>query len=365
MLNASFIRKVFFILPIIFIFGANVFGVQCYGLDLSAESAVLLESDSNTALFCKAADKRMTMASTTKIMTALLTIENANLNSEIVVNSEMVSVEGTSMGLLPGDSVSMRELCYGMLLPSGNDAANTAAYVICGSIPKFADLMNEKALEIGMENTHFMNPSGLTEDGHFTTAYDMALLGSYAIKNREFFNICSTKSIQVSYGNPPYNRTLKNHNKLLGLYEYCVGMKTGFTKKSGRCLVSAAKKDGVTLIAVTLNARDDWNDHIKLFEYGFEHTKSVPLNSLINGIKLKVVGSDKKSLALKLSYTPNYTVIDDKNLDVVREIYLTQFEYAPVKKGRIVGTAVFKEKDSGRVIARVPIETAEECAVLS
>ncbi|MDD6807859.1 MAG: D-alanyl-D-alanine carboxypeptidase [Oscillospiraceae bacterium] len=335
--------------------------MQCYGLDLSAETAVLLESDSNTALFCKEADKRMTMASTTKIMTALLTIENANLNSEIVVNSEMVAVEGTSMGLLPGDSVSVRELCFGMLLPSGNDAANTAAYVICGSIPKFADMMNKKAMEIGMTNTHFMNPSGLTEDGHFTTAYDMALLGSYAIKNREFFNICSTKSVQVSYGNPPYTRTLTNHNKLLKMYEPCVGIKTGFTKKSGRCLVSAAKKDGVTLIAVTLNASDDWNDHIKLFEYGFSHTECVPLNYNINGIKLKVVGATKKSVGLKLSFVPTYTRIDKKDLDVVREIYLNKFEYAPVKSGKVVGTAIFKEKGSGRLICTVPIETVEEC----
>lgn len=356
MLSAKYL-KVVFILPIVWV-GIIVFGVRGYGLDLSAETAVLLESDSNTALYCKNAEQTMTMASTTKIMTALLMIENANLNSEITVTEEMVAVEGTSMGLLPGDKVSLRELVYGMLLPSGNDAANTAAYVLSGSIPEFANLMNEKAAVIGMTNTNFVTPSGLDAEGHYSTAYDMALLGSYAIKNREFFNICSTKSIRVEYGNPPYSRTLTNHNKLLSMYDDCIGVKTGFTKKSGRCLVSAAERDGVTLVAVTLNASDDWNDHIEMFEYGFSVTSRKSLDSSLKGIRLPVTGGKNSSVSLQLSFSPEITVCETYNPNVVREIYLKKFEYAPISAGTIVGEAVYIDSDTGKRILTVPIVTA-------
>ncbi len=356
MLSAKYL-KVLFILPIVWV-GIIVFGVRGYGLDVSAETAVLLESDSNTALYCKNAEQTMTMASTTKIMTALLTLENADLNSEITVTEEMVAVEGTSMGLLPGDKVSVRELVYGMLLPSGNDAANTAAYVVSGSIPEFANLMNEKAAVIGMTNTHFVTPSGLDAEGHYSTAYDMALLGSYAIKNREFFNICSTKSIRVDYGNPPYSRTLTNHNKLLSMYDDCIGIKTGFTKKSGRCLVSAAERDGVTLVAVTLNASDDWNDHIEMFEYGFSVTSSKMLDSSLKGISLPITGGDKEAVSLKLGFSPEITVCETYNPNVVREIYLKKFEYAPIAKGTIVGEAIYRNSDTGEKILTVPIVTA-------
>lgn len=356
MLSAKYL-KVIFILPIVWV-GIIVFGVRGYGLDLSAETAVLLESDSNTALYCKNAEQTMTMASTTKIMTALLMLENANLNSEITVTEEMAAVEGTSMGLLPGDRVSVRELVYGMLLPSGNDAANTAAYALAGSIPEFANLMNEKAVTIGMTNTHFVTPSGLDAEGHYSTAYDMALLGSYAIKNREFFNICSTKSIRVDYGNPPYSRTLTNHNKLLSMYDDCIGIKTGFTKKSGRCLVSAAERDGVTLIAVTLNASDDWNDHIEMFEYGFSATSRKSLDSSLKGIGLPITGGNKTSVSLKLSFSPEITVCETYSPNVVREIYLKKFEYAPISAGTIVGEAVYIDSDTGKKILTVPIVTA-------
>lgn len=361
MLSTKYL-KVVFILPILCV-GIIVFGVRSYGLDLSAETAVLLESDSNTALYCKNAEQTMTMASTTKIMTALLALENADLNSEITVTEEMVSVEGTSMGLLPGDKVSLRELVYGMLLSSGNDAANTVAYAVSGDISKFADLMNEKAETVGMTNTHFVTPSGLDAEGHYSTAYDMALLGSYAIKNREFFNICSTKSIRVEYGNPPYSRTLTNHNKLLSMYDDCIGIKTGFTKKSGRCLVSAAERDGVTLVAVTLNASDDWNDHMDMFEYGFSVTSRKPLDSELSGIALPITGGKKPSVSLEFAFSPEITICETYNPNVVREIYLKKFEYAPILKGTIVGEAVYFDSDTGKKVLTVPIVTAGDVEI--
>lgn len=357
MLNTNYL-KVVFILPIICI-GIIVFGVRSYGLDLSAEAAVLLESDSNTALYCKNAEQTMTMASTTKIMTALLALENASLDCEITVTEEMVSVEGTSMGLLPGDRVSLYELVCGMLLSSGNDAANTVAYAMSGGLSGFADLMNEKAVSIGMTGTHFVTPSGLDADGHYSTAYDMALLGSYAIKNREFFNICSAKSIRLEYGNPPYTRTLTNHNKLLSMYDGCIGIKTGYTKKSGRCLVSAARRDGVTLVAVTLNASDDWNDHIKLFDYGFSATSRKALDSNLSKIKLPLTGGEKNHVSLEFAFSPEITVSETYNPNIVRKIYLKKFEYAPISKGTVVGEAVYIDSDTDKEVLTVPIITAE------
>jgi D-alanyl-D-alanine carboxypeptidase/D-alanyl-D-alanine carboxypeptidase (penicillin-binding protein 5/6) len=230
-----------------------------------------------------------------------------------------------------------------MLLESGNDAANVSARVIGKSRKKFVSLMNQKAKEIGMEDTQFKNPSGLTEEGHFSTAYDMALLGSFAIKNKQFRDICSQSSIRVSYGNPEYQRTFKNHNKLLNSVEGAFGIKTGFTKASGRCLVSAAEKNGVTLVAVTLSAPDDWNDHKKLFEYGFEKVKIYEMDFDTEKIELDVVGSDNKKIGVKLKNKLTYTAINEEmNPETV--VLCDKFLYSGVKKGDRVGCVkVFSE----------------------
>lgn len=336
-----------------------VFSPSVSALDLSAQSAVLMEADSGTIIYSENPDEQMPMASTTKIMTSIIALENADLYSDVAVTKEMVSVEGTSMGLLPGDQVSVYELVCGMLLASGNDAANSVAYIMSGGLPAFSDLMNKYAKQIGMTNSHFVTPSGLDSEGHYSTAHDMALLASYAISNREFLSICSSESIRVDYGNPPYMRTLTNHNKLLSKYEYCIGVKTGFTKKSGRCLVSAARKDGVTLVAVTLNAPDDWNDHIKMFDYGFSVTSRNTLDTTID-LKLPVVGGKSKTVDVKLAYEPQITTTEMYNPDVERTIYLNKFEYAPIKSGKIVGEAVYTEKGSGKVILTVPIVVAKD-----
>ncbi len=331
---------------------------NAFAMDLSAESAVLMEAESNTIIFSKNPDEKLPMASTTKIMTSIIALENADLYKEVAVTKEMVTVEGTSMGLLPGDKVSVYELVCGMLLSSGNDAANSVAYVMSGGIPEFSSLMNEYAQKIGMTNSSFVTPSGLDAKGHYSTAKDMALLGSYAVKNREFLDICSSEKVRIDYGNPPYLRTLSNHNKLLSKYENCVGIKTGFTKKSGRCLVSAAQKDGVTLVAVTLKAPDDWNDHIKMFEYGF----SVAARKTVdNGFdyEMPVVGGKQKSVELRLAYEPKITTTEMYNPDVVRKVYINKFEYAPIKSGRIVGEAVYIDESTGKELLSVPIITAK------
>ena len=312
-------------------------------LSLSAKSAILINALTNEVVYEKNAYEKRGMASTTKIMTALLTIERGNLHKTYVAKDEDVRIEGTSIGLKAGDRITLETLVQGMLLESGNDAANVSARVIGKSREKFVSLMNQKAKELGMEDTKFKNPSGLTEEGHFSTAYDMALLGSFAIKNKQFRDICSQSSIRVSYGNPEYQRTFKNHNKLLNSVEGAFGIKTGFTKASGRCLVSAAERDGVTLIAVTLSAPDDWNDHKKLFEYGFEKVKIYEMDFDTEKIELDVVGSDNKKIGVKLKNKLIYTAIDEEmNPETV--VLCDKFLYSGVKKGDRVGCVkVFSE----------------------
>lgn len=322
-------------------------------IGVSAQSAVLMCANSGEVLFNKNGNKQLSMASTTKIMTSLIALEAATPETEVTVTKEMVSVEGTSMGLLPGDSVSLRELVYGMLLQSGNDAANTVAYVVGGSPEGFAKLMNERAAEIGMVNTNFVTASGLDHENHYSTAYDMALLACESISNPEFASICSQKSARLTYGNPPYARTLTNHNRLLWKYEEAVGIKTGFTKKSGRCLVSAAERDGIVLVAVTLNAPSDWNDHISMFEYGFSKCERVSLGCDLSNVKLDIVGGEKSSASVQLAYEPVWL----KGKECSCRIMLKQLEYAPLNAGEIVGTAVFFSGD--KIIDEVPIEAAE------
>lgn len=239
-------------------------------LQVSAKSAILINADDGRILYAKNENERRPMASTTKIMTALITLETAAVNNKVVtITDKMVRVEGSSMGLRPGDKLSLRALAEGMLLVSGNDAANSAAIAISGSDQAFAVLMNKRAKELNMTNTHFVTPSGLDDENHYTTAKDLAILAAAAMHNPDFAEIASQKVMAVQFVNPDQTRKLKNHNKLLSMYDGCIGVKTGFTKKSGRCLVSSAQRNGVNLIAVTLNDPDDWKDHQKLLDYGF------------------------------------------------------------------------------------------------
>lgn len=302
----------------------------------SAKAYVVINAETGEVLVSSNAHLRLSMASTTKIMTALILAEQNTPEKEITATKEMVTVEGSSMGLLPGDKVSYYELLIGMLLPSGNDAANTAAICVAGSTEKFADLMNRRAAEIGMTNTHFVTPSGLDDKEHYTTAYDMSLLAAEALKNETIRDIVSKESITVTFGNPPYQRTLYNHNKLLGLYEYCIGVKTGFTKKSGRCLVSAAEKDGCRVIAVTLNDPNDWNDHCGLLDYGLSKLSLKDVTADIKLDALPVVGGKDDTVSVAV---PRYFCgcTDATQSGITAEVSAVPFVYAPVNCGQTVG----------------------------
>lgn len=349
------------------LFAAVVLTVLCAqsckvsAIGVSAEAAVLLCADTGEVLFAQNAYTHRSMASTTKIMTALLTLEENTPNREITTTAEMVRVEGTSMGLLPGDRVTLYALACGMLLSSGNDAANTAAVALAGSVDRFAARMNARAAEIGMCDTHFVTPSGLDDEAHYSTAYDMALLAREALGNPVFRSICQSRSLRVSYGNPPYLRTLTNHNRLLRMVDGCIGVKTGFTKKSGRCLVSAVERDGVTLIAVTLNAPDDWNDHITLFDFGFSRVKSAAADTDLHGMAVPVVGGTRRAVSVRVAGNPCIVSRTDGK-SVSRQIYLRPFVYAPVQQGDILGTAVYRQ--NGETVCAADIVAAADVPYL-
>ena len=334
------LRFVRFVSAFLLILAAVLPPLSAHAVSVSAEAAVLLCAETGEVLFDRQAHKRLPMASTTKIMTALLTLEAATPQRAVTVTPEMCAVEGTSMGLLPGDTVTLYALACGMLLSSGNDAANTAAVALSGSTHAFAQRMNARAAGIGMADTHFVTPSGLHADDHYSTAYDMALLACAALQNAQFARICESEQIRLSYGNPPYPRTLTNHNRLLRLYDSCIGVKTGFTKKSGRCLVSAARRDGVTLVAVTLRDPDDWNDHIALFESGFSQVHATALDGDVSALRVPVTGGEAKSVGVQCAEPP-HGVLPGSARDVKRTVYVQPFLYAPVRAGDIVGRAVY------------------------
>ncbi|MBR3844685.1 MAG: D-alanyl-D-alanine carboxypeptidase [Clostridia bacterium] len=319
-------------------------------LSVSAASALVMDASTGTVLFEKNADTKRSMASTTKIMTTLLLLEQGNLQKELTVTQDMVQVEGTSMGLLPGDTVTREALCYGMMLASGNDAANVAAIAHSGSLEAFQNAMNQKAGTLGMKNTHFVTPSGLDDEEHYSTAYDMALLTAQALKNPIFCQIAASSSARVSYGNPPYRRTLTNHNKLLSSYEGCIGVKTGFTKKSGRCLVSAATRDGGTLICVTLSAPDDWNDHKALLDYGFGQME--PIEYKENSFTLPVVGGIGDTLTVGHE-TLTLSLPRSAKKDLIFTLQAPPFLYAPIQKNQPIGELLLLYK--GKVIEQVPL----------
>lgn len=306
--------------------------------DISAVSAVLINADTGTIVYEKNPYEKRAMASTTKIMTALLTAEAGSLDEKFTVDSYAIKVEGTSMGLEEGDIVTRRALLYGMLLPSGNDAANAAAVSVGGSMTKFVELMNKKAEKLGLKNTHFVNPSGLDAEGHYTTAYDLAMLARAALQNPVFSEICKCESARVEYGNPPYMRGLSNSNKMLWRYNGCIGVKTGFTDNAKRCLVTAAERNGVRLIAVTLNAPNDWSDHEKMLDYGFTQVNPTKI-VLPAPISVQVVNGYEQQVSLELAEDILLPLSEEENQSLCVLVNMTPFIYGGFEKGKTVGKA--------------------------
>ena len=251
----------------------NCAAAQTEPISVSARSAILIDLDEKSILYQRNARERMAMASTTKIVTALVACELSECDATVKIPREAVGIEGSSIYLCEGELLTVEQLLYALLLESANDAAVALAISVAGSIENFAQKCNEKAYSLGLRDTSFKNPHGLYDEEHYTTAYDLAILTAEALKNPTIAKICATKRATIPLGITKESPTgdglryLKNHNKLLSTYEGAIGVKTGFTKKSGRCLVSAAERNGLTLIAVTLNAPDDWRDHSAMLDY--------------------------------------------------------------------------------------------------
>ncbi len=326
---------------------------------LSAKAAILIDAQTGTVIAEKNEKQRLPMASTTKIMSALLLLESGGLDDQFRVDNGAIMVEGSSMGLCEDDIVTKRALCYGMLLPSGNDAANQTAVTLAGSTEKFAEMMNQRAEKIGLEDTNFVTPSGLHNENHYSTAYDMAMLTREALRNEDFREICGTKRAKLKFGNPPYERWLVNTNKLLTMYDGCIGVKTGFTDEAGRCLVSAAEKNGVTLICVTLNAPDDWNDHKKMYDYGFSVTESRNVSFDCSELRVKAAGGTVSELPVELESIPAYTIVNGAEPEITSEILIPDFVYAPVKKGDSVGKVIFYS--DGKLMCTVNMVAKDSC----
>lgn len=333
------------------------------GPEVSAQSAVVLTADTGTVLFEKDGHTPRPVASTTKIMTALLALEAAQERGDPLVDitQEMVAVEGSSMGLQAGDSISLTGLAAGMLLASGNDAANAAALYLDGSLESFAARMNQRAAVLGMEDTHFVTPSGLDgEDaqglGHLSTAYDMALLARAALEDQAFRQLCSSPSLAVEFAEPVKRVTYTNHNKLLTQYQGCVGVKTGFTKEAGRCLVSAAERDGALLIAVTLNAPNDWEDHTALLDYGFSQVEPYQLAGGDVRLTVPVVGSPVEVVSLRGSNGGEVTLPLGQGAQVERVVRVPKFLYAPVEAGEQVGEICWYLE--GQLLGSAPLTAA-------
>ncbi len=325
--------------------------------DVSAKAAAVISADTCEVVWEKNGSQKLPMASTTKIMSALLCIESGGLDEPFTVDSKAIHVEGSSMGLREGDTVTKYALCCGMLLPSGNDAANAAAVRIAGSTERFAEMMNDRAREMGLSHTWFVTPSGLEGEGHGSSACDMAVLAAEALKNDTFRSICSSETIQTEFGAPPYKRWLKNTNKLLSLYSGTYGVKTGFTDEAGRCLVSACEREGKRLICVTLNDPNDWNDHMALFDYGFgqvETIRAVPPESL----EVPLAGGEKERLSLKAEEDITFTSAGAESGDLSYQVLSAPFVYAPVSEGENV--AQLSISLSGRELKRIPLYAAED-----
>lgn len=308
-------------------------------ISISAESAVLYLPETEELVYEKNADERMPMASTTKIMTALVVLSEAERDELVIIPEEAVGIEGSSAYLKGGEELTIEELLYALLLQSANDVATALAYHVGGDIRGFSDMMNAKAEELGLNNTHFTNPHGLDDDEHYTTARDLAIIAAKAMENETFRNIVSSK--RKSFASDTRRRTYINHNKLLCMYDGCVGVKTGFTKKSGRCLVSAAEREGLTFITVTLDAPNDWEDHKKLLNYGYLHIEKIALCTENKfRYEIPIIGGEKDTLSVGSSDAKS-VILPRGEHEVQQFVKLTRYAVAPIKKGDIVGEVIF------------------------
>ena len=325
---------------------AAVLFVPMKAAALSAQRAAVMDAATGRLLFSKNADQRSLIASTTKIMTALLICEKCNVLDQMQIPKEAVGVEGSSMYLQEGEKLTLQELLYGLMLSSGNDAAVALALYCSGSIEEFANQMNDKARSLGMTQTHFVNPNGLDAENHYSTARDLAILASYAMENPIFSKTVSTKTITIG------QRALRNHNKLLWRYPGADGVKTGFTKAAGRILVSSATKNRRRLVAVTINAPNDWDDHARLLDDGFSKYNLQRIVTMGDCVGYReLVGGDAERVSVLAAENFVYSIAADETPQLL--LPGPGFLYAPVVEGGDAGYAYVLL--SGKAVDKIPV----------
>ncbi len=313
---------------------------------VSAKSAILLDTASGRALYEKNADRQSLIASTTKIMTALVVCEQVNVLDRVRIPEQAVGIEGSSMYLKAGEVLTVQDLLYGLMLHSGNDAAVALAIYCGGTVEGFAELMNDKAHRLGLQNTHFVNPNGLDAPGHYSTARDMAVLAAYAMENPIFAKTVSTKTVKVG------GRVLRNHNKLLWLVEGADGVKTGFTKAAGRILVSSCTRQGRRLVAVTMNDGNDWQDHKNLLETGFSnYTQRQILQKGDCVGTVAILSGQEERVELLADADYSYALAENERPQIL--LPEPGFVYAPVVQGQKAGFAYLCL--NGKAIGKVPV----------
>ncbi|MGI6012801.1 MAG: D-alanyl-D-alanine carboxypeptidase family protein [Oscillospiraceae bacterium] len=319
----------------------------------SAGAVMLMEADSGTVLYEANADAQMLIASTTKIMTALVVLEQCSPDEMVTVSASNTAVEGSSMYLQPGKAYTVEELLYGLLLVSGNDAALALAEHTAGSVEAFAALMNEKAAKIGCKNTAFVNPHGLNADGHYSSARDLAMIMAEAMKNEEFRMITGTKNYTLG------TQTYINHNRLLWSCDGVIGGKTGYTIAAGRTLVSCAERDGMQLICVTLGDPDDWKDHTALYDWGFSNYQHLQFSANETYAQLPVISGTSSEVAVTLAEDCGLVLPASAEYSMILE--LPAFVFAGLHRGQYAGWLVVTS--AGEEIGRAKLIYAEDAAI--
>ena len=288
-------------------------------------------------------------------MSALIALENIEPDRLVTVDDRAVGIDGSSIYLEQGETMSAEDLIYALMLNSANDAAEALAYEISGSVEGFCAMMNERAERLGLQNTHFSNPHGLDANDHYTTAHDLAIIAAEALKNQKFKEISSTKKREITSNFK--TRVLVNHNKLLKMYDGCIGVKTGYTQMTGRSLVGAAERDNLRLISVTIDAPNDWSDHRSLLDFGFDTVHSLKLiGEREYCASLPVLNGEAKSITVQNKEELKYIYMYNAP-NITKEIRMPRYAVAPINSGDVVGSIVFKCND--RIIASTDIIAIE------
>lgn len=353
--------RIFSVIMTLFILSSSlVYGKETIKAPkLNCHAAVVIDQNSGRVLYGKNETKVLAMASTTKIITAIVAIENGNLKDEVIVSKKAAAVSGSSAGLKEGEKVSLEELVFGLMMKSGNDAAVAIAeHIGKGKVENFIDLMNKKALSIGLYNTHFITPHGLDAEGHYTTAVDLAKITAYALKNEVFQKVSSCRSI-VSGESGEFNRGYNNINKFLFKVPDADGVKTGYTGNAGKCLVASIRHPQGRYIAVTLNSGDRWSDCENLVNYAKENYEHIKVSKDEISIKpLKVLGGEEKTLTAAINEEIYFPVLKNEKESIETKVEIPLVTFSPVSNGDHLGNLLINI--NGKTLSTYPITSTKD-----